>query len=152
MCTHKRVGVVLLSFFLLLVSLLPSKVSKSVEAPTHYLAQLKSQSQWSKEEIIEAIEFLCDIYQFPYATLLSNLAKVESQYGTIKKCGDGNKSCGLYQYRISTWEFFQQKFNRYDLNYDNHIDQIEMTILALKNGYWYYWGPLLRTYKTNPIN
>lgn len=123
----------------------------TAEAPQITLQQLKQQTEWSVRDVLMGIELLCEEYQFPYFELLKDLAWKESHLGQLKRCGDGGLSCGLYQYRLSTWEFLQKKYNRFDLRYDNYIDQIEMTILALKDGYWYFWGPLTRKYSTNPI-
>lgn len=143
----------ILACFLLLISLFPlwDKVSKSVEAPTTRLADLRQQVNWSEGDIKEAIDILCEVYNFSYPTLLENLAQEESKYGQDARCGDNGKSCGLYQIRYSTWQFFIQITGQTDLNYSNQIDQIEMTILALQKGYWYLWGPLTRQYRSNPI-
>jgi len=153
--SKRRVWVktIFITCFLLLVSLFPvwDKVSKSVEAPTTRLADLGQQVHWSEEDIKEAIDILCEVYDFPYPTLLNNLAQTESKYGQDTRCGDNGKSCGLYQIRVSTWQFFVQITGRTDLDYKNQIDQTEMTILALQKGYWYFWGPLTRQYRSNPI-
>ncbi len=123
----------------------------TAEAPQITLSQLRNQESWTSSDILLGIELLTREYQFPYFTLLKDLAVKESQLGQNKRCGDGGKSCGLYQWRKATWEQFQKKYNKENLDYNNSIDQIEMTILALKDGYWYLWGPLQRKYKTNPI-
>jgi len=75
----------------------------------------------------------------------------ESDYGQNRSCGDGGVSCGVYQIRENTWFEFQRITGRYDLDHSVDIDQIDMTILALRNGYWRLWGPLSRTYTSNPI-
>lgn len=123
----------------------------SSQVRERWLNDLREKPNLTTDDIRLGIVLLCKEYQFPYYSLLKKLAEKESQLGQIKKCGDGGKSCGLFQYRYNTWVFLQKKFNRQDLDYRNDIDQIEMTILALKNGYWYFWGPLRRTYKTNPV-
>jgi len=150
----RLVGVEILTIcFLLLISLFPirDKVTKSVEAPTTRLTELRAQTSWSKEDIIEGIDTLCELYDFPYPTLLKDLARKESKYGQDTRCGDNGKSCYLYQIRPDTWLMFVKTTGRQDLHYDNNIDQIEMTMLALKKGYWYLWGPMLRQYSSNPI-
>lgn len=125
--------------------------STTTEAPQVSLSQLRHQTEWKERDILLGIELLCKEYDFPYFDILVELARKESRVGQDTKCGDNGLSCGLFQYRKSTWEMLQKKYNRYDLNYENNIDQIEMTILALEDGYWYLWGPLLRKYKTNPF-
>lgn len=152
-----RNGVGRLVMIVLIGSVLLSPLSLSGEhwaiagAPLSPTSQFQAKKQWNATEIQSKIDELCEKYNFPYFTLMKWLANKESKYGQDKRCGDGGKSCGLYQYRKPTWIMLQKKFNREDLNYNNDIDQIEMTILALKNGYWYLWGPLQRRYKYNPI-
>ncbi len=122
------------------------------EAPQITLSQLRNQESWTSDDILLGIRLLTEEYQFPYFSLLKDLAIKESRLGQDKRCGDGGKSCGLYQWRKPTWEQFQKKYHKEYLDYNNSIDQIEMTIIALKDGYWYLWGPLKRKYKTNPIH
>lgn len=124
----------------------------TAEAPQITLSQLRNQESWTSRDILLGIELLTKEYQFPYFALLKDLAQKESRIGQDKRCGDRGKSCGLYQWRKPTWEEFQEKYHKEHLDYNNSIDQIEMTIIALKEGYWYLWGSLQRKYKTNPIH
>ena len=123
------------------------------EAPQATLSQL-GYSQIKIETpatVRREIDYWCKEYHFPYPTLMKWLANKESRYGQDKRCGDGGKACGLYQWHYSTWKEFQKKFNRYDLDWNNNRDQIVMTILALKHGYWYRWGTLARRFNVNPF-
>lgn len=145
--------IVLVVSFLLLLPFTPTAIA---EAPVMPLSKLNNreksyQNTLSREEILKEIDELCKEYDFPYPTFMKNLVKAESSIGENRNCGDGGKSCGIFQYREKTWKMFQKKFNRPDLSYNNDRDQIEMTILALRGGYWYYWGSLKRKYQRNPI-
>ena len=135
----------------LLLALSLSHQISEAEAPTTILSQLETKEYLTVQDINECIDIMCGKYNFPYFSLMKELAFKESSSGQNKKCGDGGLSCGLFQFRIQTWKEFQIEFNRSDLQYKNDIDQIEMTILALRNGYWYRWGPLLKRYNVNPI-
>ena len=143
-------GLLSLCFVLFIAS---SAKTTIAEAPKVPLSQLEyySESLDTPDAIEKEIDFWCKEYHFNYPTLMKWLAKRESRTGQDKRCGDNGKACGLYQWHYNTWKEFQKKFNRYDLSYDNNRDQIVMTILALKNGYWYKWGTLKRRFKGNPI-
>jgi len=135
----------------LLLALSLSYQISEAEAPTTILSQLGTKEYLTVQDINESIDILCEAYDFPYFSLMKWLAFKESSTGQNKNCGDGGKSCGLFQYKETTWEGFQQEFKRDDLDRDNLVDQIEMTILALKNGKWNHWSPLLKRYNVNPI-
>ena len=147
----RKIGKIFLS--LCVAFILSGRVNITIaEAPRIPPSQLNRQEKKIvKNDIPDEIDQLCKEYNFNYPTLMKKLAWAESRYGQDKRCGDGGKACGLYQWHYSTWKEFQKKFNRYDLDWNNNRDQIVMTILALKHGYWYRWGTLLRWYKGNPI-
>lgn len=103
------------------------------------------------EQVKQIIVDKCKFYNFSYPQLMIWLMEKESKLGQNKSCGDGGKSCGAYQIRSLTWQMFQRETGRYDLVYSSDKDQIDMTILALRKGYWYLWGPMKRAYSENPI-
>lgn len=105
----------------------------------------------SIEQVKQIVISRCKFYNFGYYQLMTDLISKESSYGQDRTCGDHGKSCGVYQIRIGTWGDFQRLTLRYDLNHESDIDQIDMTILALKAGMWHHWGPLADTYDSNPI-
>lgn len=79
------------------------------------------------------------------------LANKESghRYENHTKCGDGGKSCGLYQYRQGTWNGFRKIMIKQGLAteigslWDNKL-QVETTAWALSDGRHQNWGPWLR--------
>lgn len=79
------------------------------------------------------------------------LANKESghRYNDHTKCGDGGKSCGLYQYRQATWNGFRKIMMQKGLAseigslWDNKL-QVETTAWALSDGRHQNWGPWLR--------
>ena len=135
----------------LLLALSLSYQISEAEAPTIILSQLKTQEYLTVKDIHDGIDILCEEYNFPYFSLMKWLALKESSIGQDTRCGDEGQSCGLFQYKQLTWELFQKEFQRYDLYRDNTNNQIEMTIIALKNGKWKHWSPLKYKYKTDPI-
>jgi len=139
-----------LAISLLLILSLSYQISDA-EAPTIVPLQLETKEYRTVQDFKDAIDAICEEHNFPYFSLMKWLALKESSLGQDTRCGDEGQSCGLYQYKQSTWELFQKEFQRYDLHRDNIDDQIEMTIIALKNGKWKHWSPLKYKYKTNPI-
>lgn len=121
------------------------------EAPYLISSKLNNEELITRQDYCDRIELLCEQYDFAYFSLMIWLAEQESSLGQNKTCGDNGLSCGLYQYKEKTWELFQGKFKRPDLERDNDQHQIEMTIIALRNGQWYHWQPLLNKYSSNPI-
>jgi len=105
----------------------------------------------SRETVENIVISRCKYYNFSYHSLMILLLEEESSMGQDRTCGDNGKSCGIYQIRASTWLEFQRITGRYDLNHESDIDQIDMTILALREGCWKKWGPLFRKYTSNPI-
>ena len=120
-------------------------------APPNVASQVNIERGLTAEEVNDRIDNLCEANNFRYFGLMKWLAFKESSTGQNHSCGDKGFSCGLYQYKKNTWKEFQNQFNRYDLHRDNDMDQIEMTIIALKHNKWRHWGPLKRKYKVNPI-
>lgn len=136
----------------LLLALSLSYQISEAEAPTTILSQSKTIEYLTVQEVNDSIDILCGKYNFPYFSLMKWLALKESSLGQDTRCGDDGFSCGLYQYKKSTWEYFQKEFDRYDLNRGDQMDQIEMTVIALKNGKWKHWSPLKLKYNVDPIN
>lgn len=145
-----KIGRVFL-FFCLALFISGSSHIAIAEAPQITLSQLRQQTEWSDTDILLGIKLSCEEYDFDYHTLMKDLAWKESNYGQTTRCGDNGKACGLYQFHKNTWDGFLSEFNKIGFDYNNNIDQIEITILALKKGYWKSWGPLKRKYEKNPI-
>jgi hypothetical protein len=136
------------SCLLLLIGL--QDVSQA-EAPIYINSQVDNEVLITVDDISDRIDILCRKYNFPYFSLMKWLAAKESSMGQDLRCGDDGLSCGLYQYKTQTWNEFQKRFDKHDLDRDNTHHQIEMTIIALQNGMWYHWSPLKNNYNTDPI-
>jgi hypothetical protein len=91
------------------------------------------------------IQFVSQEYNYKYE-LVDWLIFKESSYRT-NVYGDAGKAFGLAQFHLDTWKYFQKKYNRYDLNINNPVDQIIMTVLALKDNKHCHWTALKKIYK-----
>lgn len=90
--------------------------------------------------------------QYPESYLkyqLHCLANKESGHHGTNNCGDGGKSCGMYQYRTGTWEGFRKIMMKQGLAteigslWDDKL-AIFTTAWALSDGRHQNWGPWLR--------
>ena len=79
------------------------------------------------------------------------LAHKESghRYRGHTRCGDNGQSCGMYQYKKPTWEWFRKEMVKQGLAgeigslWDDKL-QIETTAWALSEGKHAHWGPWVR--------
>ena len=79
------------------------------------------------------------------------LANKESghRHDNHKKCGDGGKSCVLFQYREATWNGFRKIMMKQGLVSEigslwDDKKQVETTAWALADGRDMNWGPITR--------
>lgn len=95
--------------------------------------------EWNVDRIKYMMRFVSKEYGYKYS-VVDWLVLNESSY-RIKVYGDNNKAFGLGQWHQLTWEHFQKKYNRFDLDKYNPTNQIEMLCLALKDKQFSHWTP-----------
>ena len=114
----------------------------SVDSPEVTIERLREIKHWTPSKTEFMIRFVCKEYDFKKPDLLVWLAKKESSLGLDKRCGDGGKSCYLFQIQKPTWNDFTKWMGKNDLVYSNYVDQTIVTIWAIKNGYGNRWSPI----------
>jgi 2-phospho-L-lactate transferase/gluconeogenesis factor (CofD/UPF0052 family) len=71
-------------------------------APIVSIENLRAVKDMNEVQVKSMIYFVADYYNFNNVKLLIDLAIDESSLGQNRTCGDGGKSCGLFQYREGT--------------------------------------------------
>ena len=145
------VRIFLITIVLSLLPISPGGVKVTAEAPNTQISKLNTKKiVWTKAMVKNEIDLICEQEHFNYPTLMKWIASKESSF-RVSVYGDSGESYGLYQYKEETWKEFQNEFNRPYLKRNNPADQIEMTIIALRNGKWRHWTTLTKRFKGNPI-
>jgi len=140
----------LIAFWLVVIVLMMGSCMSHIaqaEAPTLTLKILREREDWEPGTIKTMIYFVSQEYDCN-ADIVIWLVEKESSF-RVNVYGDSNKAFGLGQFHKSTWEYFQNKYNRHDLEIDNPVNQIEMICLALKDKQFKHWTPF-STYKNHP--
>ena len=117
------------------------------EAPTQSIPLYRIKKEWTSDSIKTMILFVSREYNYNAKPLLW-LADKESSY-RYAVVGDSGLASGLFQYHTPTWKHFQKKYNLEYLDINNPVDQVIMTIYALRDEQHYNWTPYL-TYKNAP--
>jgi len=92
---------------LLLALSLSYQVSEA-EAPTTILSQLGTQEYLTIQNLEDAIDVICEENNFPYFSLMKNIASCESSYrhfsdGGVLKGVVNSKDVGLFQINENLW-------------------------------------------------
>lgn len=117
------------------------------QAPTLSVHLLRTKKEWTPSSIKMMLKFIAREYNYSSKTLLW-LAEKESSY-RYNVVGDSGLARGCFQYHLPTWKLFQKKYNLYELDINNPVDQAIMTVYALKDKQHNNWTPFL-VYKNSP--
>jgi len=71
------------------------------------------------------------------ADLMIRIAWCESR---IRMIDSGLGDYGIYQFRLSTWEYFTRKFNLTNFDINNPLDQIELAARIISEGGLHHWN------------
>lgn len=133
---------VLLTFLFLTALFVPLCIGANIaDSPTITLELLKQKQDWTPSSIKNMISFVAREYDYKEKPLLW-LAEKESSY-RYSVVGDSGLANGIYQYHKPTWESFQEKYGLEELDINNPVDQVIMTIFALKDNQHKHWTPYL---------
>jgi len=101
-----------------------------------YLYQNKGLNLENKEDLKSLIRQEAERYNID-ANLMIRIAWCESRIRMIdSELGD----YGIYQFRLSTWEYFTHKFNLTNFDINNPLDQIELAARIISEGGLHHWN------------
>ncbi len=109
-------------------------------------SKMEAQDQWIGEAADKYANKSKSASKLRYQ--LHCLAYKENGHHANNKCGDGGKSCGMYQYRKGTWEGFRKQMIKAGLVKEigslwDDQEAINTTAWALVNGKETHWGPIV---------